>query len=954
MRFRAAIILLLHPILLVEFGQAAWSKYPGVVGTSKASQGHGSAGISNDGFSDLQNYVPDERCNSGMRSCEIVGAPNLCCPEIYIISTLGVAMENTCVNMGTDASSVVCCLNPYKCQRTPEVKSTCAAGYYECPASLGGGCCLSGYTCMTSGCVQRPVERNDTNFTLNNGPQGPPGPPGQISLQDAMCAAGLHSEDCPANAPADEGGRPLLNASRFPKRDPSPESGRILMKVGKIVGIVDTEPAASSEVQFNGTEVEQPDPAANAAPETPNEYTTYGASDGTYGDVGEYGERDRTLTLVLTAVGINAEYQTLTVTRTNGIMTATPTEMGGNVISKVPQKISLDPTKAVPTGLIPLILTGLIPIPSQIASVATGLIPSIPTGAIPDMLPLNAPVPAPAFTRRPAKSEVLTLLCGDIMASGSSSAEPKTRRLIPGRKPRPGDDADGPRLDIAAVLSRTSSLPLPSASGLRERSISPVKRGAPKIYKHEEYRESNSSLLSNASFLPDTPSPLLPPDLKKLKAMRDGNAIDGKMFDDDDDDDDDDGPVMDADASVVERVRVLMHRNAGILLMLTAQVFASTMSVITRLLETGFETEFHALQILFARQTISVVLCSGYMWATKVPDFPLGPKSVRWLLVARGVGGFFGVFGLYYSLTYLDISDATVITFLAPSVAAFACYLLLKEPFTKTEALAGVISFVGVILIARPTAFFSTPASPSDSGSVGSGGSEPSPAQQTDGLSVNLRDVTPAQRITAVLVALIGVLGAATAFTTIRWIGKRAHPLISVNYFSAWCAIVSFVGLLVVPGIGFRWPRTGVQWALLAGIGVCGFIMQFLLTAALQRERAGLVTHMVYAQMVFALLWDKLIWDRLPSWASILGSALILGSAFWVAVRKNQTSKDPARVTRREARQELQTGDEERGLVAAKGSDDEGSGSDEDSVLDEDEARTLEDETAIQMRLMGR
>ncbi|KAF3922183.1 hypothetical protein ABW21_db0205830 [Orbilia brochopaga] len=540
-------------------------------------------------------------------------------------------------------------------------------------------------------------------------------------------------------------------------------------------------------------------------------------------------------------------------------------------------------------------------------------------------------------------------------AAGPSSREPKTRRLIPGRlQRRTGDDAaEGLTLDIGATLSRTSSLPLPSASGLRERSISPVKR-VQQIYKHEEYRESNSSLLSNASFLPDTPSPLLPPDLKKLRTARSGIANDGKMFDDEADSDDEDGHRLDADASAWDRIRVLAHRNSGILLMLAAQVFASTMSLITRLLETGFETEFHALQILFARQTISVVLCSGYMWATKVPDFPLGAKSVRLLLVARGVGGFFGVFGLYYSLTYLDISDATVITFLAPSVAAFACYILLKEPFTKTEALAGLISFVGVILIARPTVIFSTPESPSNAGSVGSGGSEPSPSQQTDGLSVNLRDVTPAQRTTAVLVALVGVLGAATAFTTIRWIGKRAHPLISVNYFSAWCAIVSFVGLLVVPGIGFRRPRTGVQWMLLAGIGLCGFIMQFLLTAALQRERAGLVTHMVYAQMVFAVLWDKLIWDHLPSWASLFGSALILSSVVWVAIRKNQTSKDPARVTRREARQDVQTGDEERGLVAAKNSDDEGSSDEDGSVLDDDEARALEDEAAIQMRQLGR
>ncbi|KAF3091699.1 hypothetical protein TWF102_008683 [Orbilia oligospora] len=503
-------------------------------------------------------------------------------------------------------------------------------------------------------------------------------------------------------------------------------------------------------------------------------------------------------------------------------------------------------------------------------------------------------------------------------------------------------------------ISRTSTLPLPKNSGLRSRSVSPVKRNAGKgIYKHEEYNESNASLLSNASFLPDTPSPLLPPDLKKLRAFRKGNP-NGELGDDsDDDDDDDDGfSELGGDASVVDKLARLVYRNSGILLMLAAQVFASTMSVITRLLETGFDTEFHALQILFTRQVISVVLCSAYMHYTQVPHFPLGPKGVRWLLVARGVGGFFGVFGLYYSLTYLDVSDATVITFLAPSVAGFACYIILKEPFTKTEMIAGLVSLLGVVLIARPTVLFSGGSSdPKDQGSTGSGGTEPSPTQ--GGIRLDIDEATPSQRFTAIMVALLGVLGAASAYTTIRWIGKRAHPLISVNYFSAWCVIVSFLGLLVLPGIGFKAPQTFLQWILLLGIGICGFCMQFLLTAAIQRERAGLVTHMVYAQMIFALIWDKVLWDRLPAWTSWLGSLLILGSGFWVAFQKNRKKKS-LKVTKKEARSKrhVHSGDEERGLVAAKGSDDEDS--EEGSELDEDEARVLDVGREIQMKNLAR
>ena len=274
------------------------------------------------------------------------------------------------------------------------------------------------------------------------------------------------------------------------------------------------------------------------------------------------------------------------------------------------------------------------------------------------------------------------------------------------------------------------------------------------------------------------------------------------------------------------------------------------MSLTTRLLETGPQ-KFHALQILFVRQVITAAGCFLWMWYHRVPHAPLGVKEVRWLLVARGLGGFFGVFGLYYSLMYLDLSDATVITFLAPIVATWACSVVpvLKEPFTRHEFGAAVVSFTGVVLIARPGSLFASPT-----------GDMVGEERQVDG-----EEATPHQRLVAILVALVGVLGAvrillphapkiipltttmqATAFTTIRWIGKRAHPLIAVNYFASWCVIVALVSLLTVPQIGgIIWPVSWYQWLLLGGIGVTGFITQFCLTSGLQLEKAGRGTNMV-------------------------------------------------------------------------------------------------------------
>jgi hypothetical protein len=93
----------------------------------------------------------------------------------------------------------------------------------------------------------------------------------------------------------------------------------------------------------------------------------------------------------------------------------------------------------------------------------------------------------------------------------------------------------------------------------------------------------------------------------------------------------------------------------------------------------------------------------------KIPDPFLGPKGVRTLLVFRGFCGcesplvacaqsyefsvpchrFMGLCGVYFSLQYLSLSDATVLTFLIPTFTGFSGALFLKEPFSPRELLTG-------------------------------------------------------------------------------------------------------------------------------------------------------------------------------------------------------------------------------------------------------------------------
>ncbi|GAM82942.1 hypothetical protein ANO11243_009280 [Dothideomycetidae sp. 11243] len=256
-------------------------------------------------------------------------------------------------------------------------------------------------------------------------------------------------------------------------------------------------------------------------------------------------------------------------------------------------------------------------------------------------------------------------------------------------------------------------------------------------------------------------------------------------------------------------------RNLGLFYMLLAQVFGTAMNVTTRFLEVqGNKGKgMDPFQVLFARMGITVVLATAYMTYKKTPYFPFGMPEVRWLLVARGMGGFFGVFGMYYSLQYLPISDATVLTYLARGLTCWACSFLINEPFSRIEKIGTFISLGGVIFIARPTSLISFGSTDSQATHPGAGNSTHT------GDASDFDSITPHERIKAVGVAMIGVLGAVAAYTTIRWIGKRAHPLISVNYFATWCTLVSLVMQIAVPSIGFLFPADLKEWALLIFLG---------------------------------------------------------------------------------------------------------------------------------------
>ncbi|KAF8332458.1 hypothetical protein F5887DRAFT_996913 [Amanita rubescens] len=162
------------------------------------------------------------------------------------------------------------------------------------------------------------------------------------------------------------------------------------------------------------------------------------------------------------------------------------------------------------------------------------------------------------------------------------------------------------------------------------------------------------------------------------------------------------------------------------------------------------------------------------------------------------------------------------------------------------EVLAGIVSLVGVVLIARPPFIF-------DAIRVGHlpGEKELSlRAYQVDAAKL----VTTRERMVAVGVALLGVAAVTCEYNILRVIGKRAHPFHNIVYLSSFSVIASSFGICMI--LGF------------------------------QREAVGRASTGVYSGIIFALILGRVVFGTVPGALSVIGIVLILGSAVFVVVMK--------------------------------------------------------------------
>jgi len=270
-------------------------------------------------------------------------------------------------------------------------------------------------------------------------------------------------------------------------------------------------------------------------------------------------------------------------------------------------------------------------------------------------------------------------------------------------------------------------------------------------------------------------------------------------------------------------------------LMVVAACFFSLMALCVKLVG----ERIPAQQIVVFRAGIALVLS---WWMLRRRGITPWGKH-RGLLFLRGVFGFLGLSCFFWAVVHLPLAEATVLQYLNPVLTAILAGLVLGEGLRRREILSVGISLLGLLLVTRPAVLF------------GGGSSDLDPV--------------------ASAIAVLGAAFSACAYVTVRKIGTREHPLVIVFWFPLVATPLSLPAVIPV----WTWP-TLREWLLILAVGAFTQIAQVAMTTGLQREPAGRATAVSYLQVVFAAIWGVLVFGEVPDLSTLVGAAMIIGSAF--------------------------------------------------------------------------
>lgn len=203
-----------------------------------------------------------------------------------------------------------------------------------------------------------------------------------------------------------------------------------------------------------------------------------------------------------------------------------------------------------------------------------------------------------------------------------------------------------------------------------------------------------------------------------------------------------------------------------------------------------------------------------------------------WMHTWRSLVGLAAMYGFFYAIAHLKLSNAMVFTYSSPIFIPLIAWLFLKERITKAMLMAAALGFLGVFCVAKP-----------DQG---------------------LWNWVSAIGIASSLLASM-------AFVTVRALTKTEPPERIVFYF---CLIGSL--LSAIPMFWVWRPYALKELFFLIAAGILANVSQIFMSHAYRLAPAGQIAPVNYMAIIFASVWGFFLWQETPDFYSLFGFGLIL------------------------------------------------------------------------------
>lgn len=283
----------------------------------------------------------------------------------------------------------------------------------------------------------------------------------------------------------------------------------------------------------------------------------------------------------------------------------------------------------------------------------------------------------------------------------------------------------------------------------------------------------------------------------------------------------------------------MTDKQKGILWIIISALTFSLMAVFIKL-----SGNLPSIQKSMFRNIISMIFVGYLIYQQKID---LKNIQHHKLLLLRALLGTIGVVVNFYAIDMLTLSDANVIQRLSTFFLLLFSYIFLKEHVSLKVILATILAFIGVIFIIKP-AF----------------------------------DV----QVIPYLIALLGAICGGGAYTVVRALSNKEHPLLIVFYFS----VFSTISLFPIAIFYFE-PMTAKQFFYLIIAGIFATFGQFGITYGYKHAPASKISIYNFSGVIFSTIFGYFLFDQSQDFFSYIGYLLIFIASFYVFQNKKSSMK---------------------------------------------------------------